>query len=288
MSTDADLVHAVLDVRNARWFPGLAGALARSRWDAVQAATGLTRAAYGTARYLAGDPGLPRDDLLAFEPPAEFRAAAPMAVETLHGAVSRRYAELGLEFHAPGLLDAGRLRVRLDAAFRRLGEVPDAAAAIGAVLAVLHVAKPAGPDYDVSYSDPVLPFSIFVGIDAADQAHGDLRLAEGILHECMHLQLTLIEAAVPMVAGTDERHHSPWQGTLRPAQGVLHGLYVFRVIQDFHRALLDGGRCTVDERAYLARRVRTIMEEVGVLGDLSASRDLTMAGRRLATALLAA
>jgi hypothetical protein len=43
-------------------------------------------------------------------------------------------------------------------------------------------AKTRGHDYDVSYSDPRLPFSIFVGINSGDQANGKLRLAEGISH----------------------------------------------------------------------------------------------------------
>ncbi len=126
-----------------------------------------------------------------------------------------------------------------------------------------------------------------MAIDGSDPANGDLRLAEGILHECMHLQLTLVEATVPMVSSADERYHSPWRGTMRPSQGVLHGLYVFRVIQDFQRALLDNGSVTAGERAYLARRIDTIEMEVGALGDFAGSRDLTVTGRRLAAMLLA-
>lgn len=140
----------------------------------------------------------------------------------------------------------------------------------------------------MSYSDPLLPFSIFVGIEGSEQANGDMRLAEGILHECMHLQLTLIEETVTMVSAKDERHYSPWQGTMRPSKGVLHGLYVFRVIQDFHRALLESGSLRPGERTYLTRRIDTIEDEVAAVGDLAASRDLTEAGRRLAAALQAA
>ena len=102
----------------------------------------------------------------------------------------------------------------------------------------------------------------------------------------MHLQFTLIEGVVPMVTGAEERHHSPWQQTMRPSQGVLHGLYVFRSIQDFYRKLLDGRHCTADERKYIVSRVKTIEQEVEAVGELSASSDLTSEGKRLVATLL--
>ena len=288
VSTEADLVHAAIGAAGGRWFAGLAAPLARIRWRSVAELTGLTRQTYGTARYLAGDGFVPRDDLTTVSLPATFAASGLVAVETLHGAALRRYADLGLDFHINGATDVKLVHGRLVDAFDRLAEVPPAAAAVGAVLAVLHVARPKRPEYDVSYSDPLLPFSIFVGIDGSEQANGDLRVAEGILHECMHLQLTLIEETVTMVSTGDEQHYSPWQGTMRPSQGVLHGLYVFRVIQDFHRTLLEGGSLTPGERTYLTRRIDTIKEEVASVGDLAASSDLTETGRRLAAALQAA
>lgn len=48
--------------------------------------------------------------------------------------------------------------------------------------------------YDVSHSTPVLPLSIFVSVPGADERHAELRLAESIIHEAMHLQLTFIES----------------------------------------------------------------------------------------------
>ncbi len=288
MSTEADLVHAAIGAAGGRWFAGLATPLARIRWRSVAESTALTRDTYGTARYLAGDASVPRDDVTSVSLPAAFAAPGLIAVEMLHGDARRRYADLGLDLYTNGALDVRLVRGRLVDALNQLAEVPQAAVAVGTVLAVLHVAKPKRPEYDVSYSDPLLPFSIFVGIDVTEQANDDLRLAEGILHECMHLQLTLIEETVTMVSGSGERHYSPWTGTMRPSQGILHGLYVFRVLQDFHRKLLERGSLTPDERTYLARRIDTIEKEVVAVGDLAASSDLTEAGRRLATVLQAA
>jgi len=285
---EADLVQAAIEAAGGRWFAGLAAPLARLRWRSVAELTGLTRQTYGTTRYLAGDGSAPRDDLTTVSLPAAFAATGLVAVETLHGDARRRYADLGLEFYPNGAVDIRLVHGRLVDAFDRLAQVPPAAAAVGTVLAVLHVARPKRPEYDVSYSDPLLPFSIFVGIEGSEQANGDMRLAEGILHECMHLQLTLIEETVTMVSTKDERHYSPWQGTMRPSKGVLHGLYVFRVIQDFHRTLLESGSLRPGARTYLTRRIDAIEDEVAAVGDLAASRDLTETGRRLAAALQAA
>jgi HEXXH motif-containing protein len=286
LEMDAELVEAILDNRRARWFDGLAVALARTQWAAIEMTMGLNRCTYGTGRYLANDPRTRRDDLISLMLPAPFRADAPVVVETLHDDSLRRYVALGLDFHVRGEIEPNLVRRRLEGAMERLGEIPAVAVTVGAILAAVHVAKPTGPDFDLSYSDPQLPFSIFVGIDSHDQTNGELRLTESILHECMHLQLTLIERTIPMIAGSNERRHSPWQGTMRPSQGILHGLYVFRVIQDFHRALIGTGRCTAEDSSYLARRIRNIEEEVAAISDFAASQDLTAAGKRLVAALL--
>ncbi len=220
--------------------------------------------------------------------PAIFGAKQPVIVETLAGDSLKRYCDLGLSFYAQSDLSPQFVESRFSRAFHRLGSISGVASAIGAVLSVLHVIKPQGPEYDVSYSDPKLPFSIFVGIDLGAQVNGDLRLAESILHECMHLQLTLLDQSLPLIANSKEQYHSPWQGRMRPSQGILHGLYVFCVIHDFYRALLDG-RFYEDEgeSAFLHRRIAKIEEEIDGLQDFPSSKDLTASGKRLVERLLA-
>lgn len=287
MSTGDTLVREAVGRQGGRWFEGLGSELARAKWLAVAEATGLGPESYGTMRYALRDRSAPRETFCAVDLPGAFGTNRGIAVEILRGDVLARYVDLGLDFQRAVDIDARLVADRLRGAFGRIAEVPGAAAAVGAVLATLHVLRPEGPDYDVSYSDPAVPFSAFVGIPGAAQANGDLRLAEGILHECMHLQLSLIEEVLPLVAGTDERLHSPWQGTMRPVQGILHGLYVFRVIQDFHRALVDGGRGTPEERGYLLRRVECVDREISGLTGLERSGELTDDGRRLVAGLLA-
>lgn len=285
-ATGPDLIRAMATSDDDRWFSGLGERLAAERWADLQDACGLYRSDYGTARVLAADAKAPRHDVSHLTLPKEFQAATPIVVERLAGDALERYEDLGLDLRGPNWSQAPVLTGRLRAAFRRLAEVPQAAAAIGAVLSTVHVATPEDPDYDVSYSDPAVPFSIFVGVFPSELPNGDLRLAEGILHECMHLQLTMIERALPMVAGADARQFSPWQGTMRPAQGILHGLYVFRVIQDFFQTMLANGQGSQNVRAYLERRIATIDEEVSELTDFPRNPDLTADGRMFAAALL--
>lgn len=287
MSVEA-LVREALDGAGPLWFQGLAAPLAHSRWLAIAEATDLAPTSYGTMRYLLRDVSVPLEIVTSLKLPAAFESERPLVIEKLRGEVLDRYVQLGLEFHPEGSIDVSILEMRLLEAFERIAQVPSAAAAVGAVLGALHVVRPEGPEYDVSYSDPVLPFSIFVGIDGPAQTYGDLRLAEGILHECMHLQLTLVEEALPLIAGTSERIHSPWQSTMRPIQGILHGLYVFRVIQDFHGALLTAGCASANEEAYLRRRIAVIGDEVRSVGEIARSSDLTDVGRHFASRLLAA
>jgi len=102
----------------------------------------------------------------------------------------------------------------------------------------------------------------------------------------MHLQLTLLESVLPLVMGGAERHHSPWQDTMRPSQGVLHGLYVFRVIDDFLTALLKGKYCDTVGCEYLIQRKATITNEIAMTAGFEYSKELTASGRRIVQRLL--
>jgi hypothetical protein len=65
----------------------------------------------------------------------------------------------------------------------------------------------------------------------------------------------------------------------------MHGLYVFRVIQDFFSEPGVVANLPADERRYLARRVDQIDGEVSDIGEFASSADLTTAGRALAKRL---
>ena len=163
-----------------------------------------------------------------------------------------------------------------------LRKVPSLNEAIAALVRSIHLLRAPGEGYDVSHSDPELPFSIFVSL-APDERHAELRLAESIVHEAMHLQLTLAEQRWPLVQETAVKLYSPWMREDRPIGGLLHGLYVFTVIGAFLQAV----RPTVDRngQAYIQRRLDEIDKECAHTATLQGDAGLTAAGQALASAL---
>jgi HEXXH motif-containing protein len=103
-----------------------------------------------------------------------------------------------------------------------------------------------------------------VSVPDTDEAYAVPRLAESIIHEAMHLQLTLIESIVPLINSTTQTAFSPWKQSERPVQGLLHALYVFAVISEALNSLVDLVPGIAD---HAARRCLQIAEEVAVMGD---------------------
>ena len=103
-----------------------------------------------------------------------------------------------------------------------------------------------------------------------------LRLAESLIHEAMHLQLTFIESVVPLVNATEGTAFSPWKGEDRPVQGVFHALYVFAVIREAFSTLAV---VHPEAASYAMRRSVEIADEVKAMGNARPS--LTAAGAEL-------
>lgn len=141
-----------------------------------------------------------------------------------------------------------------------IAEVPDLHGAVRA--AVMHVHPiDAPPGYDVSHSEPRWRTTVFVSIPERADTVGRMRLAESIVHEGMHLLLTTWELAGAFVADERVKLHSPWRGTARPAQGVLHGTFVFLCIAAF-LSRLPGSGLSLSGRDHVARRLEEISAEL--------------------------
>lgn len=144
------------------------------------------------------------------------------------------------------------------------------------------------PDFeiDVSYSHPEIPFSIFLSVCKDDSTISNLRVAESILHEAMHLKLTLIENIVPLIQpNTRCLCYSPWRDEERPVQGVLHGLFVFRAIYEFHNELYKSNKLGNTGNYFILRKEQ-LENEIFSLKGLPKSLGLTEYGASLATNLL--
>ena len=148
--------------------------------------------------------------------------------------------------------------------FQRAAElialVPDLHHAVEASVLNLHPLD-APPEYDVSHSEPRWRTTVFVSVPEKRDVVGALRLAEGIVHEGMHLLLTDWERAGAFVSDTGAEMHSPWRGMARPAQGVLHGTFVFVCITAFLSRLPTFGLGPPGRR-HVERRLHEISSEL--------------------------
>ena len=258
-----------IDAPGPLWFPGLAAKLA-SRFDAQTGAP--AKESYRTSSWLGH--------------------ADPLHSQCRRIAIGDRTAILEdlADMDMPDLSivpvpwrkgDANQLR----AALTLLDRVDGLTATLAPLVRALHRVN-AEPEYDISHSEPNLPYSIWVSIPPTG-ATAAVRLAESILHEAMHLQLSLIETGQPLVADAGQRAWSPWQAKQRPAQGLLHGLYVFAVIFEVLEELdrvapsitTGEGRPEAAMCSHFEARRRQIEEDISALPDFSAA--LEPAGKLL-------
>jgi HEXXH motif-containing protein len=261
------------------WFPELTTALVDAGWQNLSRKAGLSPENYGTARAMARNPGIPR----------RFVARLPMfsdsenpyrelQVEILDSEFAYSYEESGVRFYTATEIDAENILPKLREAITRLHPIPTLFATVAALVRSIHVLDPTDDAYDVSFSEPNIPFSIFVSVPRADHVTNPLRIVEAIIHEAMHLQLTLIERYVPLVIKTQEKIFSPWRGEYRSIQGVLHALYVFRVIDRFLECLLAMKSYPYEEVNYIQGRRDEIDEQINKIRTLRGHPELTLAG----------
>ena len=274
-----DRIRAALPARKARWYDGLAPDLAAQEWSLL-ARSKIEQANYGAARVLRNEPTAARLGSLMHR--AGF--GRPMPLERYDVVMLARYGVIGLREPRPHF-DPIYLEAELAHAMQLIDVVPGAGEACRELVWSITPIDVEGLEYDTGYSDPALPFSIFIGAHAAEDCVPAIRLAECLLHEVMHLQLSLIEGSVPLILGKGEQRYSPWQRRQRPTQGILHGLYVFRVIQDWLWGIAnDPARAKADIQQACVR-ITQIEAECSELANLAASDDLTTDGRILAAAL---
>lgn len=210
-------------------------------------------------------------------------ARTAIKVEELGELGRARYSPLGLH-----CLDRAPTQDELDLlgkAFAFLDVGDGLYEAIFALVRRIHLLVGSGPGYDVSHSDPDLPFSIFLSLPLGE-TQAALRAAESVLHEAMHLQLSLLDATTPIVSDARATGFSPWQRRQRPILGLVHGLYVFRAIDDWLVRISSAHPENGDVRSYVERRRSEIANEVAAVAELRLAGSLTIAGQQLVSRLL--
>jgi HEXXH motif-containing protein len=278
---------ALWDAGDSPWLPGLTAELVKDRWQDLHVKLRLSPETYGTARAIACDAGAPRRILARLSMASGNESPEKMLqVETLDAEFMRSYEEAGVRFYSADEINAAHVLEQLKEAIKVLKLVPTLLTTVMALVRSVHVLNPVNDDYDVSFSEPHIPFSIFISIPRAGDVISAMRVAEAIVHEAMHLQLTLIEQVVPLVRTRSMQHYSPWRGEFRSAQGVLHGLYVFSVIDAFFRALQSLPVWDSNSVCYIKRRRSEIHGQVGNIRSFQDSDDLTETGRAFARRMM--
>lgn len=177
---------------------------------------------------------------------------------------------------------------KLDDALKFLDSVPDLVDSIALLVRMVEVLKSPNSEVDVSYSHPKVPFSIFVSVCNERSAEASARVAESILHEAMHLRLSLIQKEVELLNQGSQgqtKHFAPWRQEDRPAGGVLHGVFVFRAILDFFRGQVSENK---NDKIieYFKRRIEEISSQLIQVRDFYKSPALNTTGSELARQLV--
>ena len=184
------------------------------------------------------------------------------------------------------LLSIGAVE-KLDDALKFLGSVHGLVDCVTQLVRVIGVLKSPSPEVDVSYSHPTVPFSIFVSICNERSIVASARVAESILHEAMHLRLSLIQKVVDLLNPGSQgqaQYFAPWRQEERPANGILHGTFVFRAILEFFKRLASDNR---DDQVikYSEQRIREISSQLVQVRDFYKSPALSATGAELARQL---
>jgi hypothetical protein len=269
---------ALKNLDDSPWLPGLTNDLANIGWHELHRDIGLSPSEYSTARVMARDLDVPRSIVSLVQ--IALSGENPdwvLQIETLGEEFTFHFEKRGIKFYTVEEINGVKVSKGFMEAVNTLKCVPTLFATIAALVKSVHLIDAGDDDYDISFSEPHVPFSIFISVPHCCTLSGHLRVAEAVVHEAMHLQLTLIEKVVPLVATTRNKYFSPWRGEYRTAQGVMHALYVFRVIDEF-LGRIPAMSYSAEEGEYLKSRRAEINTQIQELQSFQNCPELTKEG----------
>jgi len=266
------------------WWPGLTDELAATEWDRLRREIGLIPDTYGTNRLLGRNNSARRDIIKSLKAPP-LSVMPTIALEALSSEWVRHYKKVGVRFYTPREILNSRVLTCLEEAILIVNQVPSLMRTVASLVRSVHVIKPEDKDHDVSFSEPNVPFSIFVSVPEKRLANDALRVAEAIVHEAMHLQLTIIEHVVPVTVSLSKKYYSPWRRELRDARGIIHALYVFTVIDQF-LAQISSNMSQRLSAEHIRRRRGEINMQITNTESFQTSSELTFLGAQLVQSLI--
>ena len=288
-----DIQTQVLSVVNkypgCLWTPSLAKLLAEHKQLGLLQQIGMAIGDYGTHRLLVGSSSSSRR-VFASVPisPTENdgQSKQVLSIEILPKDDREKYRKRGLTFFSEHELACSKVLECFRDAVEIINLIPQLGETIGFLARICHMLKSDDDGSDISYSDPLVPFSIWVSVPRGRVANDSLRVSESILHESMHLQLTLIEGVLPLIHSREQTFFSPWKKAWRPSLGILHSLYVFRAIDQFFERLLSLSIWSPEDIRHMERRRMQIGQQISQFEGILESSDFTDVGRNLVTRLL--
>ena len=203
-----------------------------------------------------------------------------LRLEFLGSLQAKCFLEKGLNLYEFDELRGSSCLQTLSEALTLLAQVASLGKSIQMLVKSIHLLRQDEPTIDTSFSEPRLPFSIFVSVPPCRIENDAIRVSEAIVHEAMHLQLSLAERQVPLIGKSGIATFSPWRGEVRDASGLLHALYVFRVVFDWL------GLMRAQLPLYASRRRREIEQQVREVDWPCLRPALTPAGTTLVDRLL--
>jgi len=251
------------------WWPGLAEKLVKDKWDFL-CEYGITEKNYSTDFFLntadSSNKKITHISTTLNDGSLFFRT-----IEFLANSSRKKLSQNGLEFYSNQEFLQLRLEEIIFLAFEKIRIIPSLYESTKLLAKNIVILKPEDNFSDTSYSSPEIPFTIFISIPNDRVENIEIRIAESIIHECMHLQLTLLEDRIPLVISATERHFSPWKAEWRNSSGILHALYVFSVILHWVKAFPLNDK----DIRYINLRVKQILSQVSQIEEIKNSNDLT-------------
>ncbi len=267
------------------WFPELTESLVNYGWQQLYETYGLNRNNYSTEAVLNKSSIQKQIEAIITVMPLG-KAFTPIKIYSIPDKIALMYADSGVKPYKTKTLKNSKVLECLQEALDILAEIPNVYETVSCLTENLHIIQPEDDDFDISFSLPDIPFSIFVSVPSRRMENDTLRVAEAILHEAMHLQLTLIEQCVPLIIETDVKYFSPWKNEYRHPKGMLHAIYVFCVIKEFFCSLVakNQSRASI---YYLENRCNIIAKQINEINSFIECPYFTNSGKSFVKAIIA-
>ena len=213
---------------------------------------------------------------------ADAPVSSTISIEVLPSLLAERWKYVGLNFANARDINDMRCVEALSKSLDLIRFVHPIHGTVAGMCRSLHVLRASCGHFDISFSDPSLPFSIFVSCPPVAESNRFQRLAENVIHEALHLQLSLVERLEPLVIDGAEHEFvsSPWKEGKRTIRGLLHAAYVFNNLRYFWKRVVTNFRTS---SSFAEKRIDTINQEMVGARPLLNSPLLTATGRLLAS-----